>query len=141
MTSTDTAVMVSGGFGLTPREVETIVTAVLADDARDVTASVTFLGLTAMAALHEAHKQRSGPTDVLSFSLPQPDGSILGDIYICPGVAAREARRRGITRREELVRLVVHGVLHVVGHDHPEGPGRETSEMWLRQEALVESLR
>ncbi len=133
--------MVSGGFGLTPREVDTVVSAVLESDARDVTVSVTFLGLTAMSRLHETHKQQSGPTDVLSFSLPQPDGAILGDVYICPGVAAREARRRGITRREELVRLVVHGTLHVLGHDHPEGAGREASEMWQRQESLVESLR
>ncbi|MEO8478278.1 MAG: rRNA maturation RNase YbeY [Gemmatimonadota bacterium] len=133
--------MVSGGFGLTTREVDTVVSAVLDSDARDVTVSVTFLGLTAMSRLHETHKQQSGPTDVLSFSLPQPDGAILGDVYICPGVAAREARRRGITRREELVRLVVHGTLHVLGHDHPEGAGREASEMWQRQESLVESLR
>ncbi|HET9065934.1 MAG TPA: rRNA maturation RNase YbeY [Gemmatimonadales bacterium] len=132
--------MVSGAYGLPPRDVETIVSAVLAHDARDAAVSVTFLGLTAMARLHEAHKHRSGPTDVLSFSLPQPDGSMLGDIYVCPGVAAREARRRGITRREELVRLVVHGTLHVLGHDHPEGTGREASEMWRRQELLVESL-
>ncbi len=133
--------MVSGGFGLTPREVDTVVSAVLASDPRDVTVSVTFVGLTAMSRLHETHKQRSGPTDVLSFTLPQPDGAILGDVYICPGVAAREARRRSITRREELVRLVVHGTLHVLGHDHPEGTDREASEMWQRQESLVELLR
>lgn len=134
-------VLVSGGFGLPPREVDTIVSAVLADDQREVSVSVTFLGLTAMSRMHETHKQRTGPTDVLSFSLPQPDGSILGDVYVCSGVAAREARAQGITRREELVRLVVHGTLHVLGHDHPEGPGREASEMWQRQEALVASLR
>jgi probable rRNA maturation factor len=39
--------------------------------------------------------------------------------------------------REELVRLVVHGVLHALGHDHPEGEARLRSPMWLRQEALV----
>lgn len=134
-------VAVSGGFGLPPHEVDTIVSAVLADDQREATVSVTFLGLTAMSRMHETHKHRIGPTDVLSFSLPQPDGSIVGDVYVCPGMAAREARTLGITRSEELVRLVVHGTLHVLGHDHPEGPDREASEMWQRQEALVASLR
>lgn len=139
--STTEDIVVSGGFGLAHRDVHAIVSRVLAGDDRRVSISVTFLGLTPMARLHEAHKQRPGPTDVLAFSLPQPDGSILGDVYVCPGVAAREARRRQITRREELVRLVVHGTLHVLGEDHPEDAGRETSEMWRHQEALVESLR
>lgn len=133
-------VSVSGVPGLAPREVRAIVAEVLADEGTVASVSVTFLGLTAMAALHLEYKQRPGPTDVLSFSLPQPDGSLVGDIYICPGVAAREARRRAITRREELIRLVVHGTLHVLGLDHPEGAGRESSAMWERQEALVGSL-
>jgi probable rRNA maturation factor len=41
--------------------------------------------------------------------------------------------------REELLRLVVHGVLHVLGHDHPEDDARYTSPMWRRQERLLRS--
>lgn len=134
-------VSVSGVPGLAPRDVRTIVSEVLAREGGTASVSVTFLGLTAMAALHLAYKQRPGPTDVLAFSLPQPDGSLVGDVYVCPGIAARAARRHGITRREELIRLVVHGTLHVLGHDHPEGVGRESSEMWTRQESLVAGLR
>jgi probable rRNA maturation factor len=55
-------------------------------------------------------------------------------------VAEREARRRGIPVREELIRLVVHGTLHVLGHDHPEGEGRTVSPMWRRQERYVSAL-
>ena len=77
---------------------------------------------------------------MLTFSLRDPAGGILGDIYICPWVAEREARARGISAREELVRLVVHGTLHAIGRDHPEGPGRTRSAMWRRQERYLEAL-
>jgi probable rRNA maturation factor len=56
-------------------------------------------------------------------------------------VAAREAAAHGVTLREELLRLVVHGTLHVLGHDHPEGAGRERSPMWRAQERYLRSLR
>jgi probable rRNA maturation factor len=42
--------------------------------------------------------------------------------------------------REEVTRLVVHGVLHVIGFDHPEGEERRASPMWRKQERLVRSL-
>lgn len=132
---------VAGEFGLPGREVDRIVRATLSTDPRDVIVSVTFLGLSAMSKMHQAHKHRSGPTDVLAFPLPQPDGSLVGDVYVCPGVAAQAARLHGITRREELIRLIVHGTLHILGFDHPEGVDREKSTMWKRQEALVIALR
>ncbi|MGH7547863.1 MAG: rRNA maturation RNase YbeY, partial [Gemmatimonadales bacterium] len=75
---------------------------------------------------------------------PQPDGSLVGDIYICPEAARRYVVRRGLGGREsvhaELVRLVVHGTLHVLGYDHPEGRGRTRSAMWRRQERYVRRL-
>ena len=55
-------------------------------------------------------------------------------------LAEREARAQGIPRREELIRLVVHGTLHALGRDHPEGAGRTRSAMWRRQERYVEAL-
>jgi probable rRNA maturation factor len=65
---------------------------------------------------------------------------VVGDVYIAPGVARRNARehRRGV--REELMRLVVHGVLHVIGHEHPEDDTRYDSPMWRRQERLLRAL-
>ena len=80
------------------------------------------------------------PTDVISFALPQPDGSLAGDIYLCRAGAEREARRRGLTVREEVLRLVVHGTLHVLGQDHPEGEDRERSAMWATQERYVRQV-
>ncbi len=55
--------------------------------------------------------------------------------------ARRQAAELGVPLDEELVRLAVHGTLHVLGHDHPEGPGREESPMFALQEALVRAIR
>ncbi len=111
-------------------------------EAEGVTAgemSVTFLEAAAMAALNEAHLGRPGPTDVIAFSLAEPRAP-LGDIYMCPEVARVSAVEFGVELEEELLRLVVHGVLHVFGYDHPEGPERVESEMFRRQEAILARL-
>jgi len=82
---------------------------------------------------------RRGLTDVIAYALPQPDGHLLGDVYVCPDAAAKVARN-GAGLHEELVRLAVHGTLHVLGYDHPEGTGRTRSRMWQLQERYVKRL-
>ena len=94
-----------------------------------------------MRALNTRWKGIPRPTDVLAFPLAQPDGALAGDIYICRWVAAREARARRLPLAQELRRLVVHGVLHVLGYQHPEGGERTASPMWRRQERYVKALR
>ncbi|HEU5040031.1 MAG TPA: rRNA maturation RNase YbeY [Gemmatimonadales bacterium] len=120
--------------------VRRIVTAVLAGERRRARISITFLGRDAMRRLNAEYKRHDEPTDVLTFALRGPDGRPLGDVYVCPWVARREARARGIGVREELTRLIVHGTLHALGRDHPEGAGRTRSAMWRRQERYVEAL-
>jgi probable rRNA maturation factor len=126
---------------LPPATVRRAVEAVLAGERKHALLSVTFVGRETMRRLNATHMQHDWPTDVLTFALTTPGGQLVGDIYICPSVAAREAKARGIPLREELIRLVVHGTLHALGRDHPEGPGRERSAMWRRQERYVEALR
>ena len=120
--------------------VRRVVEAVLRGERRRALISVTFLGRDAMRRLNGRHQGHDRPTDVLSFAMADPAGATLGDVYVCPWVAAREARSRGIPVREELIRLVVHGTLHALGHDHPEGAGRTASPMWRRQERYVSAL-
>jgi probable rRNA maturation factor len=120
--------------------VRRVVEAVLRAERRDALISVTFVGRDTMRRLNAHHKRHDYPTDVLTFALADPTGRIAGDVYICSWVARREARARSIPLREELIRLIVHGTLHALGKDHPEGEARTRSAMWRRQERYVETL-
>ena len=127
---------------LARRRVAEIARAVLrAEKVRRARLSIAFVDDARIARLNRRHLGHRGPTDVISFALPDdPTEGLVGDIYIAPDVARRNAMEQGIPARDELTRLVVHGVLHVVGYDHPEGSGRYESAMWTRQEQLVRLL-
>jgi probable rRNA maturation factor len=127
-------------ISLSPQTIRTITTAVLKGERRSADVMVTFLGPTRMRALNREHLGHDRTTDVISFALPTPDGRLVGDVYVCRAVATTQARAHGVPVREELVRLVVHGTLHVLGYDHPEGEGRTRSLMWRRQERYVRKL-
>ena len=103
--------------------------------------SVTLLPPARMKALNRRTFGHRGLTDVISFPLPQPDGTLHGDVYVCPAAARAWVKGSGPgTLREEMVRLVVHGTLHVLGYDHPAGPGRTRCRMWRTQERYVRRL-
>lgn len=98
--------------------------------------SVTLLDDDAIAELNRTYLGRDGPTDVIAFTLSE--GALpMGDVYLGARQAARQAEEYGVSLAEELVRLAVHGTLHVLGYDHPEGAERLESDMFVRQEALV----
>ena len=132
--------MVSGRrLPLSRALVRRVVETVLDSERRQGLVSVTFLGRDSMRRLNAAHKGHDRPTDVLTFALGS-QGQVIGDVYICPWVARREARARGIPLKQELIRLLVHGTLHAVGREHPDGPDRTRSAMWRRQERYVGAL-
>jgi probable rRNA maturation factor len=109
-----------------------------AEGVRDAMVSVTLTSPSAMARLNQRHLRHTGATDVISFGFaPVPGGGVVGDIYICPDLARANAKAAGCGVREELLRLVVHGTLHVLGWDHPDDDARESSPMWRRQERLL----
>ncbi|MGI8400679.1 MAG: rRNA maturation RNase YbeY [Gemmatimonadaceae bacterium] len=101
--------------------------------------SITFVGRATMSELNQRYLGHRGPTDVISFGLGRHGerGPVVGDIYICAEVARANAKRQGVSGQEELLRLVVHGTLHVLGHNHPAGARRTTSPMWRKQERIV----
>lgn len=110
-----------------------------AEHVRDAMLSITFVGRAAISRLNQSYLGHEGPTDVISFGLDRIGrrGAVLGDIYICVEIARENAKRQGVPAGEELLRLVVHGTLHVLGRDHPAGPMRTASPMWRRQEKIL----
>lgn len=113
-----------------------------AEKIRSALVSVAFLSRAAIARLNRRHLGHAGATDVISFGFdrPTPADPVVGDIYICPEVARANAREGGVGVREETIRLLVHGTLHILGHEHPEDGDRMSSDMWKRQERLVRRL-
>lgn len=132
--------MTNVAVGMPERVVRDAIEFVLARERRRARIAVTFLGPRAMQQLNAEFLQHNYPTDVIAFPLQGPRGALTGDIYVCRSVAARNARTRHVAVREELLRLLVHGTLHVLGWDHPDGAARERSAMWRRQERYVGGL-
>jgi probable rRNA maturation factor len=119
--------------------------AVLRHEQRAGELTLTFVDAAEMAALNQEHMGEAGPTDVLSFPLDADAGPdeipadwgpvLLGDVVICPSVAAQYAPTHAGTLDDELALLVVHGILHVLGHDHAEPA--ETAVMRARELELL----
>jgi probable rRNA maturation factor len=92
-------------------------------DRREAELSIALAADVEIARLNRRWRGRRGPTDVLSFSLLEGEardrrGPLLGDVVIGVEVAARRARRARRPLDDEVARLLIHGVLHLVGHDH-----------------------
>ena len=93
--------------------------------------SVLCVDRTSIAQLNAHHMDKTGPTDVLAFPMDLPgetrpgEPAILGDVVLCPDVAAEQAPGHGSTPEAELDLLLVHGILHLLGHDHAEPVEKE----------------
>ena len=125
----------------------------------DAELSVLFVDEPTIAGLNERFLGKSGPTDVLAFPLddepdepgrwpdaggpapgrepPEPSDlpTLLGDVVICPSIAARNAPEHAGTYEDELALLLVHGILHLLGMDHVEDADAEKME--ARERALL----
>ena len=106
--------------------------------------SIMLVEVDVMAELHVRWMDEPGPTDVLSFPMdelrPGREGDVtppglLGDIVLCPEVAAQQARVAGHSTAEELLLLATHGILHLLGYDHAETA--EEKEMFDLQRQLL----
>jgi probable rRNA maturation factor len=112
-----------------------------AEKASVTSISITFVGTARIRTLNKHYLRHDHATDVIAFGLGPPlMASIIGDIYIAPAAAAANAKRFGTSAKDETRRLVVHGMLHVLGYDHPKVGDRTTSDMWRRQERLLKKL-
>ena len=86
----------------------------------------------AMEVLHVQWMDLPGPTDVMSFPMDElrpgregvePEEGVLGDIVLCPTIAAKQAAEAGHAAEEELLLLTTHGILHLLGYDRRAGGG------------------
>ncbi|MFC5178515.1 rRNA maturation RNase YbeY [Nocardioides taihuensis] len=101
-----------------------------------------------MAALNGQWMGKDGPTDVLAFPMDElrpglvdeePEEGVLGDLVLCPAVAARQGEAAGHGTGAELELLTVHGILHLLGYDHAEP--EEHREMFGLQDELLAAWR
>ncbi|WGH82186.1 rRNA maturation RNase YbeY [Auritidibacter ignavus] len=96
-----------------------------------------------MEQLHLDWMDLPGPTDVMSFPMDgmtpgtaeEPNDGVLGDVVLCPVVAADQARAGGHETADEMALLLTHGVLHLLGYDHQDPAARE--EMFTLQDRLL----
>ena len=116
----------------------------------DADVAISLVDEAAMTVLHEKWMDLPGPTDVMSFPMDEltpggrpdaaePGPSMLGDIVLCPSVAARQAREAGHATEEELLLLTTHGILHLLGFDHAE-PDEEREMFELQRQLLLTFL-
>jgi probable rRNA maturation factor len=107
--------------------------------------SILCVDRTTIAELNAHHMGSPGPTDVLAFPMDLPgetlagEPAILGDVVVCPAVAAVQAVEHGVETLAEVELLVVHGILHLLGHDHAE-PG-ERDRMFSLTDRLLADFR
>jgi probable rRNA maturation factor len=99
-----------------------------------------------IAELNEQWMEKEGPTDVLAFPMDElrpglvneePEEGVLGDLVLCPAVAARQAKDAGHSVRDEVDLLTVHGILHLLGYDHAE-PDEHAEMFGLQAELLTQ---
>lgn len=104
--------------------------------------SVLFTGDDQIAVLNNQYLGRTGPTNVLAFPMEDPHQKItvspmLGDVVISLDTAARESKEAGESLEETVYRLLIHGILHLLGFDHErsqaEAGAMEKEELRLRQ--------
>jgi len=105
---------------------------------------VTAVDEETIAELNLKWMEKEGPTDVLAFPMDElrpgmvneePEEGVLGDLVLCPAVAAEQAKTAGHSATEELDMLTVHGILHLLGYDHAEP--EEHQEMFALQARLL----
>ena len=94
-----------------------------------------------MTSLNESFLHHKGPTDVITFDYSETgpaDEGIFGEIFICVDQAVSQARRFRTTWQSELVRYLVHGLLHLCGYDDLRATSR--CEMKIAEDRLVRQL-
>ena len=122
------------------KEIEDLIHRVLRAEGISLPVDVIFVDNDFMKKINRKFTRRRKTTDVLSFGMKEGknmgvDYPSLGDIYVSLGQAKRQAKEYGITLKEETSRLVIHGLLHLLGYDHKSK--KEATTMKEKEEAYL----
>ena len=99
---------------------------------------INIIGSVAMKKLNRVYRGKNSDTDVLSFPWQDDkivNSSMLGEIYLCYARVKRQAKEFVVPEKEEMARMLIHGLLHLVGHDH--GRPTEAKKMFGLQEKIL----
>lgn len=119
-----------------PRRIRALVRSVLlAEGAGERRVSIALVNDREIARAHVEFLGVAGPTDVVSFPLEDELDDLLGEVVVSTDTAAREAKARGLSLEEEVLRYVVHGTLHLLGYD--DHAKADYVAMHARQELLL----
>jgi len=101
--------------------------------------SISFVGERLITSLNRKYRKKNKSTDVLSFSAQEgfgvEDDSDWGDIFICVPIVEKQAKKQKISFKEECLRMIIHGVLHLAGYDHITK--KKEKEMFDLQEKIL----
>ena len=107
--------------------------------------SIVFTSDTEIHKLNKEYRGKNKPTDVLSFSLLEGESGELspsfGDIVISLDTAKKQAKENKHSLSMEVLTLLTHGLLHLLGYDHEKVPKKDATMMFKLQDTLVESLK
>jgi probable rRNA maturation factor len=101
--------------------------------------NVVFIDENEMQKLNKEYRKKDFVTDVLSFNLDSKE--LLGEIYICPAYVRKTIQKEMLV--EEILRLIIHGILHLIGYDHDvelNDQTKEKVEMFVKQEKILQNV-
>jgi probable rRNA maturation factor len=100
--------------------------------------SLAFINKAEMKKLNLKFRKKNKPTDVLSFNLDEKE--YLGEIVICPEIVKNNSEKFGVSFKEELLKVFVHGILHLCGYDH-EKSIKDAQKMEAKQEEYLSKIK
>jgi len=131
------------GVNFCSRKVKRVVGHILKKEGKNnFSLSINFIGPTKMQSLNKRYRGKDRITDVISFALRDGEGILkseeLGDIFICHHQIKKQAEEYCISYSEEMIRMIAHGVLHLLGYDHEIK--KDEARMLGKQEKIVKKF-
>jgi probable rRNA maturation factor len=99
---------------------------------------IVLIGTKEMATMNQKFLGHAGPADVITFDYSEKPKQLHGEVFVCVSVAEKQAKEFGTSRQSEVARYVVHGILHLIGHDDLQAEARK--KMKREEERLVREL-